>query len=86
MSKEYEIDDSEFLVLLSDKASHFMYANEAYLQASGFSWDELKGTITAGMLHKDTPLQVSLDMVKTLRAKQPWTGIIKNQRKNGDYY
>lgn len=85
MSREFEISDSEFLVLVADKASHFLYANPAYLQASGYEWDELKGTVTARMLHKDTPMQVSHDMVKTLRSQQPWTGLIKNQRKNGDY-
>ena len=86
MSHEYEIDASEFLVLLSDKASNFIYANATYLKASGYSWEELRGTITARMMHKDTPMQVQLDMIRTLRAKRPWTGIIKNQRKNGDYY
>jgi aerotaxis receptor len=86
MSRDYEIADSEFLVLVSDKASQFLYANTAYLQASGYSWDELKGTVTARMLHKDTPLQVSQDMIKTLRSQQPWTGLIKNQRKDGGSY
>jgi aerotaxis receptor len=86
MSREFEISGSEFLVLVSDKASQFLYANAAYLHASGYEWDELKGTITARMLHKDTPIQVSHDMVKTLRSQQPWTGIIKNQRKDGGYY
>jgi aerotaxis receptor len=86
MSRNYEIADSEFLVLVSDKASQFMYANAAYLRASGYSWEELKGTITARMLHKDTPLQVSHDMIKTLRSQQPWTGLIKNQRKDGSSY
>src|SRR5690349_1524251 len=83
---EYEIDDGELLVLVSDKASNFVYANQAYLKASGYSWEELKGTMTTRMLHKDTPTQVSIDMVTMLRAKQPWTGIIKNKRKNGEYY
>ena len=86
MSREYEIADSEFLVLVSDKASQFLYANAAYLHASGFSWEELKGTVTARMLHKDTPMQVSHDMVKTLRSQQPWSGLIKNQRKDGSAY
>jgi aerotaxis receptor len=84
--REYEIGDNDFLVLVSDKASHFIYANPAYCKASGYAWEELKGTITASMMHKDTPVQVSMDMVATLRLKQPWTGIIKNKRKNGDYY
>jgi aerotaxis receptor len=86
MSRNHEITDSEFLVLVSDKASQFIYANAAYLQASGFSWEELKGTVTARMLHKDTPIQVSMDMIKTLRSQQPWTGLIKNQRKDGSAY
>ena len=86
MSRDYEIADSEFMVLVSDKASQFLYANAAYLTVSGYSWDELRGTVTARMLHKDTPLQVSHDMVKTLRAQQPWTGLIKNQRKDGSAY
>ena len=83
MSRDYAIADSEFLVLVSDKASQFQYANAAYIEASGYSWAELKGTVTARMLHKDTPLQVSQDMIKTLRQQQPWTGLIKNQRKDG---
>jgi len=86
MSLNYEITDSEFLVLVSDKASQFLYANTAYLQASGYTWEELKGTVTARMLHKDTPIQVSHDMIKTLRRQQPWTGLIKNQRKDGTSY
>lgn len=84
--REYEIGEHEYLVLVSDKASNFVYANAAYCQASGYAWDELKGTMTTRMLHKDTPVQVSMDMVATLRSKRPWTGLIKNKRKNGDYY
>ena len=86
MARDYEIADAEFMVLVSDKASQFLYANPAYLKVSGYSWDELRGTVTARMLHKDTPLQVSQDMVKTLRSQQPWTGLIKNQRKDGSAY
>jgi len=83
---EYEVGANEFLVLVADKAGNFSYANPAYLRASGFSWDELKGTATSRMLHKDTPRQVSQDMINTLMSKRPWTGIIKNKRQNGEFY
>lgn len=83
---EYEIGDNEFLVLAQNKAGHFVYANQAYLKASGYSWEELKGTMTSLMMHKDTPVALSKDMQRTLVAKRPWTGIIKNKRKNGDHY
>ncbi len=84
--REYEIGENEYLVLVSDKASNFVYANAAFCKASGYAWEELKGTMTTRMLHKDTPVQVSMDMVATLRSKRPWNGLIKNKRKNGDYY
>jgi aerotaxis receptor len=85
-SGEYVIGDSELLVLVSDRASNFIYANPAYCRASGYSLEELKGTLTRKMLHPDLPPQVVDDMTLTLMGKQPWTGIIKNQRKNGDHY
>ncbi len=86
VSGEYQIGDDQFLVLLADKASQFLYANPAYLEASGYAWEELRGTITARMVHKDTPKQVSEDMVRTLLTRRPWTGLIKNRRRNGQFY
>src|SRR5277367_5077766 len=85
-SMEYQIGNSTILVLLGDKTSKFVYANPAYLAASGYEWDELKGTATTAMVHPDTPKQVLADMVFTIGKKQPWAGIIKNRRKNGDFY
>lgn len=79
--------DDELLVLLGDKNSNFVYVNPSYLRVSGYEWSELKGTVAARMIHKDTPMAILTDMVMTIRAGgQPWTGIIKNQRKNGEGY
>jgi aerotaxis receptor len=85
-SQEYEIGANEFLVLVSDRAGNFVYANPTYCRVSGYSYDELKGTLASKMLHPDLPPQVVQDMTVTLTSKQPWTGIIKNRRKNGDFY
>ncbi|HEX3139894.1 MAG TPA: methyl-accepting chemotaxis protein [Rhizobacter sp.] len=84
--KEYLIDDADLLVLMGNQAGIILYANPAYLKASGYEWSELKGTQSAKMMHKDNPPQVMKDMVVTIGGKQPWTGLIKNRRKNGDYY
>jgi len=84
--REYEIGENEFLVSVTNKASGFSYVNPAYCKVSGYTWEEIKGMITTQMLHKDTPIQVSVDMDNTLKMRQPWTGIIKSKRKNGDYY
>jgi len=84
--QEHVIGAAEFLVLVSDRAGHFVYANPTYCRVSGYSLAELMGTQTRNMLHPDLPPQVVQDMTVTLMGKQPWTGVIKNQRKNGDYY
>lgn len=83
---EYAIGETDLLVLVGDQASNFLYANPAYLRACGYDWSELKGTHSGRMLHPDNPPQMLKDMVLTIRGKQPWTGVIKNKRKNGDFY
>ncbi|MBC7955667.1 MAG: PAS domain S-box protein [Cytophagales bacterium] len=85
--KEYVLDDADLLVLVGDKGSNFVYANPSYLKACGYEWGELKGTAAAKMMHRDNPPQVVMDMGYAIRVtRSPWTGIIKNRRKNGDYY
>ena len=84
-SQEYVISEDAILVLMGDKKSNFVYANPAYIEASGYTWEELKGIPTANVVHSDTPKQVFQDMTMTILARQPWSGIIKTRRKNGDY-
>ena len=87
MPSEYVIDDGDLLVLVGDQASNILYANPAYCKASGYEWAELKGTKAARMMHKDNPVQIMKDMGATMAlTRQPWTGIIKNRRKNGQHY
>jgi len=85
-SRERLIGESEILVLLADRANNFVYANPAYCAVSGYSWEELKGTPADQKLHPDIPKDVMKDMLATLKTRQPWTGIVKNICKNGDYY
>lgn len=83
---EYRIGDDDLLVIVLDKVGRFVYANPAYLAASGYTWEELEGTNASKMMHGDVPPAVSQDMHVTIAGGSPWTGIIKNQRKNGDWY
>src|SRR5262245_38586048 len=69
---EYTLSDGEFLVLVSDRAGHFVYANPTYCRVSGYTHAELLGTQTRKMLHPDMPPQVVQDMTVTLMGKQPW--------------
>ncbi len=84
--REHRIGDDDLLVIVLDKAGRFVYANPSYLAASGYDWEELAGTNASKMMHRDVPAALSADMAATLASGSPWTGIIKNQRKNGDWY
>jgi aerotaxis receptor len=84
--REYVVENGELLVLLADAAGNFLYANPAYLKASGYDWADIKGTESARMMHRDNPPQIVRDMIVTIGGRQPWTGIIKNRRKTGEYY
>jgi aerotaxis receptor len=86
IESEYELADSDLLVLMSDQVGSFVYANPSYLNARGYEWSELKGTPSSRDLRNDNPRQVLKDMVLTIRARQPWTGVYKESRKNGQFF
>ena len=74
------------LLSTTDLNSHVTYANAAFVQASGFSRDELIGQPHNQVRHPDMPPQAFADMWATLRTGQSWTALVKNRCKNGDHY
>ena len=62
------------------------YANAALCRISGFAEKELLGTPHNIMRHPDMPPEAFRDMWDTLKLGQPWQGMIKNRRKDGDHY
>jgi PAS domain S-box-containing protein len=62
------------------------YVNKPLEEISGFSSKELIGKTHSIMKHEETKKEVFKDMWNTLLNKKVWSGIIKNKKKNGDYY
>ncbi len=82
----YEIPDDSTLMSTTDTQSYIRYANDAFIEASGYSSDELAGQPHNMIRHPDMPPEAFRDMWDTLKAGQSWTGLVKNRRKNGDHY
>jgi len=67
-------------------SSHICYANEAFIQVSGFAREDIIGQPHNLVRHPDMPAQAFADMWQTLKAGLSWTALVKNRRKNGDHY
>ena len=83
---EYAIAQDQTLVSVTDLKGRITYCNPAFVEVSGFSSAELLGQSHNLVRHPDMPQEAFRDMWATIQAKKPWTGLVKNRRKNGDYY
>ena len=83
---EYELAPDAALVSLTDLKGRITYANPAFAEASGFALDELIGKAHNVVRHPDMPPEAFADLWESLGRGYPWTGLVKNRRKNGDFY
>ena len=83
---EYPIKESISIVSKTDLKGVITYASEDFIRVSGFSREELIGKSHNIVRHPDVPSVFFEDMWKSLKAGRPWTGVVKNRCKNGDYY
>lgn len=86
MEKTWDISHGKFIVSKTDLNGAITYANEAFVEMSGFTRDELIGKNHSMVRHPDVPPQAFEDLWRTLKADYPWRGIVKNRCKNGDHY
>lgn len=84
--QEYLLRDDDLIVSRTDTKGRITYANPIFLRTSGFDMDELRGKAHNIVRHPDMPPQAYADMWADLQAEHPWSGIVKNRRKNGDCY
>lgn len=85
--------DNEYILLpemvilsSSDLKGNITDYNKAFKEASGYSDEELIGRPHNILRHPDMPKEAFKDFWQTIQAGYPWFGLVKNKRKNGQYY
>ena len=83
---EHQLRDTESIVSKTDLSGNISYVNPYFVEVSGFTEQELIGAPQNIVRHPDMPTEAFADLWKTLKSGMPWTGMVKNRCKNGDYY
>lgn len=84
--QEYQYPDDATLMSTTDASSRIAYANDAFIDVSGFASENIIGQPHNIVRHPDMPPQAFKDMWSTLQQGFPWTALVKNRRRNGDHY
>ncbi|WIW45595.1 methyl-accepting chemotaxis protein [Bradyrhizobium sp. 62B] len=83
---EYPITDEALIVSRTDTKGKLTYFNDQFVEASGFAEAELMGQPHNIIRHPDMPPAAFENLWATLQQGKPWSGAVKNRRKNGDFY
>lgn len=83
---EYPISDDTLILSTTDTKGRLTFVNQTFIDVSGFTEEELIGKAHNLVRHPDMPPEAFEDLWNTLKAGDPWTGLVKNRRKNGDFY
>jgi aerotaxis receptor len=85
-NREVEVQDDQAIVSKTDLNGNITYVNPYFTQVSGYDEAELLGAPQNIVRHPDMPVEAFADLWASIKAGTPWTGIVKNRCKNGDYY
>jgi aerotaxis receptor len=84
--REHPLPPGRQLISTTDRKGVLTSANAAFVEVSGFASDELIGRSHNIVRHPDMPPAAFKDLWDSLKRGQPWLGLVKNRRKNGDHY
>ncbi|WP_275712207.1 methyl-accepting chemotaxis protein [Dechloromonas hankyongensis] len=84
--REVVLRPETLIVSKTDLKGVVTYINRDFVDISGFPEAELLGESHNIVRHPDMPGEAFADLWRDIKAGRPWTGMVKNRCKNGDFY
>ncbi len=81
-----QVVDRSSIVSKTNSKGIITYVNDQFCEISGYTKDELIGKSHNILRHPDMHKDLFKEMWSTILKKQPWRGVVKNQKKDGTYY
>jgi len=83
---EVELKEGVPLVSRTDPNGRITFVNKAFIEISGFDEQELMGAPHNIVRHPHMPKEAFANLWTTIKAGQPWEGLVKNRTKDGNFY
>lgn len=84
--REYPFPAGKTVISYTDLKGRITRANDAFVELSGYTRNELIGQPHNLVRHPDMPPEAFRDLWDTLKKGRPWSGLVKNRRKDADHY
>lgn len=84
--REEPFPNGKLIVSRTNLAGTITHANEAFVQMSGYTREELIGVPHCVLRHPEMPRAAFKDLWETVSAGNKWHGYVKNLRKDGSFY
>ena len=84
--RERSFPANQRLISATDTRGIITYCNDAFVEVSGYSREELIGSPHNLVRHPHMPAAVFDHMWDYLKAGKSWMGVVQNRCKNGDHY
>ncbi len=78
--------DGKLIVSTTDPEGVITQVNQAFVDISGYTKEELIGAPQSILRHPDMPAAAYKDLWDTVKSGKTWQGFVKNLRKDGGYY
>ncbi|OBX76010.1 diguanylate cyclase [Moraxella atlantae] len=85
-NNELPYPDGKLIVSRVDLDGNITHANDAFVDISGYTREELIGAPQHILRHPDMPKAAYADLWATVKAGNKWHGYVKNLCKDGSYY